>query len=361
MIVDGQFGSTGKGLWASYVAYNDKEALNVAMANCGPNSGHTFYMDDKKHVCYHLPVAGVARPESWIFLTAGSIIDPILLKREIEENGVDPHRIVIHPRAVLVTQGDKMYEEKSDSSTARLASTQKGTGRALARKVMREAQLAAAYVWPSGIEVNDMGRIILDRMELGQTFLMEVPQGFDLSLNHGLSYPYCTSRDINVAQALSDAGLHPYHLGTVMMTQRTYPIRVGHLYENRETSPNKFEDVKIGESGPFYADSTETTFAALGVAPETTTVTGRVRRIATWSQLQFTRSIRALRPDIIFTNFCNYMEQADVHDLHSRMAEICRKEGISSAYYTGYGPKVTDVRQGIPIVAPGQGVDHDRS
>ena len=44
-------------------------------------------------------------------------------------------------------------------------------------------------------------------MDQGCTVLMEVPQGMDLSLNHGLAYPYCTSRDITPSSAMNDANV----------------------------------------------------------------------------------------------------------------------------------------------------------
>ncbi len=55
IIIDGQFGSTGKGLLAAYVG--TKFHVDVAMTNGSPNAGHTFYVDDKK------PADGKKRPE----------------------------------------------------------------------------------------------------------------------------------------------------------------------------------------------------------------------------------------------------------------------------------------------------------
>ena len=77
--------------------------------------------------------------------------------------------------------------------------------------------------------------------------ILEVSQGFDLSLNHGTEYPYCTSRDITVGMALNSAGCPPSMLGNVIGSFRTYPIRVG--------------NVEGGNSGPCHHDQTEITWA----------------------------------------------------------------------------------------------------
>ena len=73
------------------------------------------------------------------------------------------------------------------------------------------------------------------------------------------------------------------------MTCRSYPIRVGNTDK--------------GTSGGWYPDQQETTWEALGVEPELTTVTKRVRRVATWSWQQFTDAVRANEPDAIWLGF----------------------------------------------------------
>lgn len=44
ILLDGQFGSTGKGLFAEYISKHNR--IDIAITNAGPNAGHTF--------CYRL-------------------------------------------------------------------------------------------------------------------------------------------------------------------------------------------------------------------------------------------------------------------------------------------------------------------
>ena len=45
----------------------------------------------------------------------------------------------------------------------------------------------------------------------------------------------------------------------------------------------------------------------LGQEPERTTVTQRIRRIFTWSEIQYREMLRANKPDAVFLNFVNYL------------------------------------------------------
>jgi len=123
--------------------------------------------------------------------------------------------------------------------------------------------------------------------------LVEIPQGYGLSLN-GRFYPHCTSRDCSVMQGLSDAGIHPHLLGKTLLVLRTFPIRVGNIGEH--------------SSGGCYSDQHETTWADLGLTPEITTVTKRVRRVFTWSQSQVSEAMSANRPDAIFLSHADYVD-----------------------------------------------------
>jgi len=184
-------------------------------------------------------------------------------------------------------------------------------GSALSRKIDRSAKLA------KDIEVLKPFICELDLhyyMDQGCTVLMEVPQGFDLGINSGLSYPYCTSRDITIGQAMSDAMVHPSYSGKTCVCLRTYPIRVGNITD-------KFGK-EIGKSGPFYPDSRETTWAEIGVEEEYTTVTGRVRRVATFSHKQYKRMLNYLKPDYLLLNFANYMDKKDLVELLDTLPEI---------------------------------------
>ena len=327
LLLDGQFGSTGKGLFAQYIGMRNH--VDVAVSNASSNAGHTFYYASSsktkpaRTVVRHLPISGILNKRSTIYLCAGAIINPDILLAEISDLNIDPARVIIHPRAAIIEPSDVAEERTNPSGVKTIASTMSGVGSALTRKISRGARLAGDVpVLQQFVSVLDLQGLLAD----GCTAMMEVPQGMDLSLNHGFAYPYCTSRDITPSAALSDAGVHPRYLGAVAVSMRTFPIRVGNVIEN---------EVVVGNSGPFYADSVETTWEDLGLEKEYTTCTKRVRRVATFSFLQYAKMLKVMCPDYVFLNFCNYLSPDNLAVLLPRLSEVT---------HLGFGPEVKDIR-----------------
>jgi adenylosuccinate synthase len=335
IVMDGQFGSTGKGVISGYLAKHNSEQVSLAITNASPNAGHTVDFADGrgKMVCFHLPVSALWNPQIEIYLCAGSIINPRILTEEMEKFNISPSRVTIHPNAAIVSDEDVKAESEASSSVAKIASTQKGVGSALARKVMRRGNVAKNFsaLLPAGIRIEEIDiEALCTTYKYRKTILMEVPQGFGLSLNHGLQYPYTTCRDVTVAQALADLGVHPSLLGNVIMALRTFPIRVGNLVDDKGR--------EIGYSGPFYPDSTEITWDSLGVEPERTTVTKRIRRVATFSLDQYAHAFRVNRPDHVFLNFCNYFKTVEeAEGLFTRIWDI------KPVSFLGVGPTTDNV------------------
>lgn len=336
--LDGQFGSTGKGLLNDWIAQNAEIQPDICITNASPNAGHTFVADGRKRTCFHLPVCGVVLPQTQIHLCAGSIIDPVVLAEEMKEFKISADRLTIHPRACIVLPEHRTRENATGSGATKLASTRKGVGAALSDKVARiPGPRTAAQFFENDPTIACYALDLSREMDAGKTVLMEVPQGFGLSLNHGLSYPHCTSRDITVAAALNDAGIHPRYLGKTIVSLRTFPIRVGNIVEN---------GIEQGHSGPFYADSLELSWQDMGMAPELTTVTKRPRRIATFSALQYADILRHLRPDTVFINFVNYFRTAKELNIFADMLrKIETQENIFPDYLFGLGPAAADIVQ----------------
>ena len=335
--MDGQFGSTGKGLLNDWIAQNAGVLPNICITNASPNAGHTFVdTNGQKRTCFHMPVSGVILPHTQIHLCAGSIIDPVVLAEEMQTFNVAPDRVTIHPRACIVLPEHGAREKAENSGTTKLASTRKGVGAALADKVARiSGPRTAAQFFENDATITCHALDLSRAMDNGKTVLMEVPQGFGLSLNHGLSYPHCTSRDITVSAALNDAGVHPRYLGKTIVSLRTFPIRVGNIVEN---------GVEQGHSGPFYPDSRELDWQDLGIMPELTTVTKRPRRIATFSALQYADILRHLRPDTVFINFVNYFRtEKELKDFANTLRTVETQENIFPEYLFGLGPAASDV------------------
>lgn len=337
ILMDGQFGSTGKGAAAAYIAMFNE--IDIAVTNAAPNAGHTYDIGAGKRTVFHLPVSGVLKQDATIFIGPGAIIDPEVLEKELIDFGIDSSRVFIHPGAAIIEPRDK-EAEAAGSSTARIASTQKGVGAALARKIRREGNVAG-NVKNLNIRAGWMREMVSEfslmaAINRGNRALMEVPQGYSLGLDAGF-YPHCTSRNISVAQALSDAGVHPHFLGNVLLSLRTFPIRVGHLI---------MDGVKVGDSGPVYTDQKELSWTDdLAMAPELTTVTKRPRRIFSFSYDQYTAACQYNRPSHLFLNFCNYLTcNEELQVMLRQLLELGRLNcGQTPEYILGFGPSIFDV------------------
>jgi len=337
VVIDGQFGSTGKGLIAAYLAKTEMDEgrrCDIATTNAGANAGHTTIIGGKKFVTFHLPTTAVVQ-NCRAYVNAGAIIDPKVLLQEIEEVGFDPSLLTIHPRAAVILDRHKEFENQSGSMATSLASTRKGVGAALADKVLRVSGLAQSIPeLKPFIGTIDLNKEMYYR---GARVVVEVPQGFSLGINSGLAYPYCTSRDVTVMQSLSDAGIHPSFLFRTVLSLRTFPIRVGNIVEDGHQK---------GWSGPIYPDQEEISFEDLGVPKELTTVTKRVRRIFTFSVRQYEDACHINRPDFVFLNFCNYLKtENQLRKLDTLMAAVWR-----APTHFGCGPAVEDVVTSIEEV-----------
>lgn len=333
-VVDGQFGSTGKGVLAAWLASKAAEMgyldrFNGAIYSGGPNSGHTSYFGDQKIVLKQLPTFSVhALLRDYIvpaYLSAGAVINTDILFEEAERFPKLP--IFVHPNAGVISKEDLSGELKGYIRA--IASTQSGTGACIARKVLRD---------PSAIAGNVLGSIkIPDNIALlnhslhpeKDAYFMEVAQGFSLGINSEF-YPHVTSRECTVMQGLADARIAPRWLTRTYMSIRTFPIRVGNLDGN--------------SSGDWYPDQREMTWEQLGVKPELTTVTKRIRRVATFSWQQLDDAFRANEPDFLFINFMNYLtleEQGDMIDNLTEMMEDM--DNKHTGIIQGFGPTNEDV------------------
>ncbi len=301
VLIDGQFGSTGKGKLSAYLAGRSDVVWNTA--DFAPNAGHTVVIDGKKFITKTIP-SGFVNRDARLFLTSASTINVDTLLKEVEmlaDYNV-AHRLSIHPTAGVVTPEDIAEEQQTMQG---IASTMTGGGAALRRKIARKALVAkdipALAQW-----VNDRTQDILISARRGATVLAESAQGFDLSLNHGLQYPYTTSRDVTTSNVLANLGAPPQLMARCWASMRTFPIRVGHLVVDGQ---------KQGDSGPYYPDQKELTWdevaAVTGspdVKPELTTVTKRVRRVFTWSGMQWAKFLQVCQPTDVFLNFTNYLD-----------------------------------------------------
>jgi adenylosuccinate synthase len=347
MVIDGQWGSTGKGLIAGYLA--QKKKPKAVVSNFGPNAGHTFKTRTQKIVTSILPTSGVVgNTVERIFLGPGSAVDLKLLFSEMRQYAgwMAGKQVIIHERATCITLEHKRREVRDLS---RIASTMKGTGAAMAAKVMREEDAIVGYQQSyiteeyCGVTVRvvdgwEYAQLLGPYIERG-SLIIESAQGLELGINSGSHYPHCTGREVTPNQILSDCGITtPIKMCTVM-TMRTYPIRVG----NEPGTVAKGH----GYSGDVYPDQREINYVKdLGIDPETTTVTGKVRRVFTWSDRNLRKAMDMVNPDFIFLNFINYLtkeREPDFKTKEVRQLVDSIPGGQDRVRWAGRGPLNIDV------------------
>lgn len=344
VLVDGQFGSTGKGLMAGWLAEYGNERISHVTTNAGPNSGHTAYFDKGPHfdddryvqvLTQQLPVASVflklMGEDAVTVLNGGAVIDEDILRREVTMWGFHSRNTYIHPAAAVITEDDREEDRKI---TNKIAGTGKGIGPAMAKKLMRLGEgryagdLYRPLTMPKGMHAHVTPDWLFDFNK--DRVLVETAQGYSLGVHSARFFPHTTSRECTVAQAIADARIPAQEVKKVIACFRTYPIRVGNT---------------AGSSGGHYEDQQEIRWEDIGQPPELTTVTKRVRRLFTWSRTQFRECVAANRPDVIFLNFCNYLTIDQVNKLIDDINEdyfyIMGKR--APTILCGHGPNSADI------------------
>lgn len=264
VVVGGQYGSEAKGHVAAYLHQQNPGMLGVRVG--GPNAGHTAYDEDgEKWALRQVPVAAVVDESSPLIIAAGSEIDATVLideVRRLEDAGHSiSERLFIDRQATML---DPRHRDQEIRLTHMIGSTGKGIGAARADRLMRGARIAADMGdCPFG-SVVDTQAMLNNALVAGQKVLIEGTQGYGLGLHAGF-YPKVTAGNCRAIDFLAQAGVSPWALAVenfrVWVTLRSYPIRV---------------------AGPSGWMLNETTWDALGLPEERTTVTKKVRRVGAW-------------------------------------------------------------------------------
>lgn len=347
LIVDLQFGSTGKGLIAGYLAERDKPDV-VVNANT-PSAGHT-YIDahGTEYIFKQLPNGIVSPKVKIVLLGPGSVVNLETLEAEINQarrrgqmNGAS---VLIHRNAAILRKSHVDGEERS-SSRVGIGSTRKGAGAAIQEKLDRspEGMITAGQseyaeaVSQTSLDIGIIShRRYLNILEAAERIQVEGAQGYSLGINSG-QYPYVTSRECTPAQLCSDTLLPLKYVHRVVGVARTFPIRVANRYDE---SGNM-----VGWSGPHYPDQQEIDWSDIGVEPETTTVTKLPRRVFTFSTEQMEEAMFACQPDEVFLNFAQYPSRTDLDWMVENINGIADCFGIGGVRYLGWGPTANDVQE----------------
>jgi len=266
VVVDGQYGSTGKGAVAAHLARQREAQGMAAVRVAGPNAGHTAV--DRRGVRWALrqiPVAAVVNNSATLYIAAGSEIDISVLLDEAARLEAAGHavydRLIIDPMATIL---EPRHQQAEAELVGAIGSTGKGIGAARADRIMRGARLVRDTDLADRFEIAPAAPELLDALDDGQLVQIEGTQGHALGLHHP-NYPQVTSSDCRAIDFLAMAGVMPWDERVdqfeVWLVFRPYPIRVA------------------GNSGPLKG---ETTWEALGLPEEKTTVTQKVRRVGLW-------------------------------------------------------------------------------
>jgi len=383
---DGQHGSTGKGLMNSYLAY--KFMPEIVSTTSMPNAGHTAVLPDgTKFLAKALPSSAILNqyqhtlqggelsqpycPE--VVLGAGAAFDIDQLLKEFYECKCP--KLTIHERAGVITEKHRNQESmEGETGTKHIASTMQGCGAFLSSKIMRGSDVSLARSYSSLSHLTNYERlvdglgpqicqfldpsdrdylpaILIAALKSGMTMLHEGSQGFGLDINHGSEYPRCTSRSCTIGQSVTDMGIPHQLIGDVYLVIRPYPIRVGNVVE---------DGVLKGHSGGCYPDNEEISWSDVAkkagapesvMAGELTSVTKRLRRVFTWSDIQFRRAVEVNGANKICLNFANYIDWscygknqwADLSPkIHDWIAQFENKHQVQVAL-VGTGPGINHV------------------
>lgn len=244
----------------------------IARFQGGPNAGHSLEFNQTKHVLHTIP-SGIFHPEKMNLIGNGVVIDPIVLKKEIDkllEKNVDVRKnLMVSRKAHIILPTHRLLDAASEFAKghAKIGSTLKGIGPTYMDKTGRNGirvgdialpnfkeryeylkhkhlEMVKSYQyavegleelekdWMESLKVFEMLQLVdseyvvngyLDR---DQRVLAEGAQGTLLDIDFG-SYPFVTSSNTICAGACTGLGLAPNRIGEVYGIFKAYCTRVG--------------------------------------------------------------------------------------------------------------------------------------
>ena len=296
VVVGGQYGSEGKGKVSAFIAR--QENIDICVRCGGPNSGHSLVDECGKTIVLRQLPTGFVNPRTRLLIPAGALIDPPILRAEIDSLGLPHERVGVDRKCFVIENKDSEIEQHL-GLRERLSSTLCGVGSAQSRRVLRsgDAHLAKDvtdhYPWLRQYltDVSDEVNTALDRE---QKVLIEGTQGFGLSLYHSDHYPKTTSRDTTAAGFLSEVGVSPRCTTEIVVVFRTFPIRVAGAQAGPMKNETSWKQIQTESAYPYPIE-------------ERTTVTNKIRRVARFDWELARRAVRNNRPTRIAITGLDYL------------------------------------------------------
>lgn len=265
-----QWGDEGKG---KIVDVLSPDYDLIARFQGGPNAGHTLEFDGQKYVLNTIP-SGIFNKKAMNLIGNGVVIDPIILKRELDnlkKNGFDPvaqKKLVVARKAHLILPTHQLLDAASEGNMGsnKIGSTLKGIGPTYMDKTGRnglrvgdtmlpdfkerydrlvskhksilshagdipdfsekEAAFFEAIELLKNIPQVDCEHFVNQYLREGKTVLAEGAQGTMLDVDFG-SYPFVTSSNTTTAGACTGLGVSPNNIGQVIGIFKAYCTRVG--------------------------------------------------------------------------------------------------------------------------------------
>ncbi|MBB6239291.1 adenylosuccinate synthase [Pedobacter sp. AK013] len=266
-----QWGDEGKGKIVDVLS--PKYDL-IARFQGGPNAGHTLEFDGKKFVLNTIP-SGIFNEKTMNLIGNGVVIDPIILKRELDnlkKAGHDPvaeGKLVIARKAHLILPTHQLLDAANEARMGKnkIGSTLKGIGPTYMDKtgrnglrvgdttlpdfkeryaklvekhteilshyegfeyelVEKEASFFEAIEFLKTIPHVDSEHYVNGFLKEGKAVLAEGAQGTLLDVDFG-SYPFVTSSNTTTAGACTGLGIAPNKVGAVYGIFKAYCTRVG--------------------------------------------------------------------------------------------------------------------------------------
>ncbi len=264
-----QWGDEGKGKIVDVLA---PQYEIVARFQGGPNAGHTLEFDGIKHVLHQIP-SGIFRSQLLNIIGNGVVLDPIILKKEIDGLGkfsIDYMKnLVISKKATIIIPTHKLLDAALETSKGdkKIGSTLKGIGPTYQDKIGRsalrvgdilnpdfkekydtlvekhktilsfyshpldqleemEAQFFAAVEFFKTLNLIDSEYVVNEALASDKKILAEGAQGSLLDVDFG-SYPFVTSSTTMTAGACTGLGVAPSRIGEVFGIFKAYCTRVG--------------------------------------------------------------------------------------------------------------------------------------
>lgn len=265
-----QWGDEGKGKIVDVLTPNYDI---IARFQGGPNAGHTLEFEGIKHVLHTIP-SGIFRSNVINVIGNGVVIDPIILKKEID--ALAPYQInikeklLISRKAHIILPTHRLLDLASETSKgkAKIGSTLKGIGpcymdktgrnglrigdlekdnfleeyRSLVEKHLSlinyygveiefdlpslEKEFSSAIDYLKTLSFIDSEDFFYHSQKQGKKILAEGAQGSMLDIDFG-TYPFVTSSNTTASGACTGLGIAPNQIKNVMGVFKAYTTRVG--------------------------------------------------------------------------------------------------------------------------------------